>query len=678
MVPASDWPLVARQRRKAGGQLRGVREPEPGVVSITSPPPPHGLLARSWRRLVRLVLGPPLPTEQEAQEQLGPFTGLAVLGADLVASSVYGPEEMLRILALAGAGALALSLPLSVAIVLLLAIVATSYQQTIRAYPSGAGGYIVASDNLGMVLGLVAAAALLVDYALDVAVSVSTGVQSFTSVLPALAPWRVWLALVALALLTLTNLRGIRTTGVLFAAPIYLYLAATLAMVATGVVRWAGGTLPPYNPPPEAGGGPVEALGLFLLLRAFSSGAVALTGIEAVSNGVPYFRPPQARNACTTLLLMAGLFGAAFLGLGFLAAQLRVVPDPSEVETVVSQLTRTLFGRGFFYFMIQVSSVLLLILAANTGFADFPRLLSLLARDRYLPELFALRGSRLSFSNGILLVSILSGLLIVVFQASLARLIPLFTVGAFATFTLSQAGMALHWWRRRAPGWHWRMAINAAGAATTAIVLLVVAISKFVHGAWVVVLVVPLLVLLLLVVHWHYRRAAAAIRLDPRFPEMQPGVLAQELRHHIVIPVAQADRVVFHAIAYLRSLVRAGAGSGAAEPAPVTILIEAVHVTDDKLKARRLRAQWRQLDPGIPLVILESPYRDFAGAVLRYLDVIEHRTPQPAVITIAIPELVAARWWERLLHNAMAVRLKAALRARPRTAVLTVPFHLRR
>ncbi len=661
----------------AGG-LRGVREPEPGVVSITAPAPPRGPLARSWRRLVRLVLGPPLATDQEAKEQLGPLTGLAVLGADLVASSVYGPEEMLRMLALAGAGAVVLSLPLSVAIVLLLAVVATSYYQTIRAYPNGAGGYIVASDNLGMVPGLVAAAALLVDYALDVAVSIATGVQSLTSALPTLAPWRVWLALAALALLTLTNLRGIRTTGVLFALPIYLYLAATLAMVANGVLRWARGTLPPYSPPAGISG-PAEALGLLLLLRAFSSGAVALTGIEAVSNGVPYFRPPPVRNARTTLLLMAGFFGAAFLGLGFLAAQLRVVPDPREVETVVSQLTRTLFGRGTFYFVIQASSVLLLILAANTGFADFPRLLSLLARDQYLPELFALRGSRLSFSNGILLVSALSGLLIVVFQASLARLIPLFTVGAFATFTLSQAGMVLHWWRRREAGWHWRMAINAAGAAATAIVLLVVATSKLVHGAWVVVLVVPVLVLLLRAVHRHYQRASAAIRLDPRFPETRPGALARELRHHIIIPVAAADRVVFHAIAYVQSLVAARSGGGGARPSPTTITLEAVHVTDDKLKARRLRAQWKQLDPGIPLVILESPYRDFAGAVLRYLDVIEHRAPQePALITVTIPELVAARWWERLLHNAMAVRLKAALRARPRTVVLTVPFHLRR
>jgi amino acid transporter len=611
------------------------------------------------------MLGRPISSGRERRERLGWIAALAILGADMIASSVYGPEEMLRTLAQAGPPALAAyALPIAVAIASLLAVLAMSYWQTIHAYPNGAGGYIVASDNLGPLAGLISAAALLVDYSLDVAVSIATGIETATSAAPFLAAWRVPLALLALVLISLANLRGIRTAGATMSAPIYLYIVGTAGVLVIGLVRWMGGDLPPYTPPPgsqELVSNPTAAVGILLLLRAFSSGAVALTGIEAVSNGVPYFKPPEAQNARKTLVALAVCFGGLFLGISFLAGVIGIVPDPAEVETVHSQLTRTLIGAGPVHVIIEASALLLLILAADTGFADFPRLIALLARDGFLPEAFATRGARLAFSNGIVLVTVISAVLIVVFAGSVAALVPLFTVGAFMTFTMSQAGMARRWWRLRSEGWRWRLAINGIGALTTACVLIVVVISKFAYGAWIVVLVLPVIVLALQRVGQHHARVLRHIRVDS--PSTAQRVLAAPMRHYAVVTVEHVDRRVLQAIAYARGLEGH---------------VEAVHVTDSLDEAAHLREQWASMvGPSVPLVILDSPYRATAGALLRYLDFVQRREERHTFITVVLPELLPTRWWHPLLHNYLGWRLKWLLLFRPRTAVTSVPYEAR-
>lgn len=650
-----------------------MREIEPGVYSIRSEPEPRGPGSRLLPRLRRIVLGAPLPSRLERAERVGVLAAVGLIGADMIASSVYGPEEMMRMLGEAGPDALRLAIPIGVCVIVLLAVLAVSYQQTVGAYPSGAGGYIVASDNLGPTLGVIAAAALMVDYTLDVAVSIATGVQSLTSAVPELAGARVWINLGVLAVLTVANLRGIRTAGALFSVPVHLYIVGTLAVLIFGVYRWSSGTLPPYEPSPSAAAAlaqPTEAIGLFLVLRAFSGAAVALTGIEAVSNGVQYFKPPETNNAKKALVLMALAFGAIFMGIAFLASQLGVIADPDEVETVLSQITRTLVGRGWLFVVLQGLALVMLMLAADTGFADFPRLLAMLGNDGYVPSAFSARGVRLSFSNGIVLIALVSGVLIVVFQGSVAGLVPLFTIGAFLTFTFSQTGMVRHWWRKRGAGWHWRMVINGVGAATTTLVLAVVLISKFMYGAWIVVLIVPLIVLALRAVGKHNRRLKAHLRIDPtqahRFVERE----RDQLQHHLVVPVADADRLALHAVAYAGSLVEPTSGDSAQQR------LAAVHVTDDRQTATRLRQEWNAMCLGVPLVILESPYRETADALIRYIDVLQREEGSRTVVTVVLPETLPTRWWHPLLRNYLTWRLKWALLFRPGTSVLSVPYEI--
>jgi amino acid transporter len=640
------------------------------VYSITAAPPPHGRLGRFLHRCRRLLIGRPLPSTRERLERLTWTAGLAILGADLIASSVYGPEEMLRMLSQAGLGALAqYALPLAVAIVVLLGILALSYWQTITAYPNGAGGYIVASDNLGRLAGLVAAAALLIDYTLDVAVSVATGIVSATSAAPVLAEWHLPLALLALALITLVNLRGIRVSGAVVSAPVYLYIFGTAAVIALGLMRWMTGDLPPYTPPAAAQdllAQPVEVVGILLLLRAFSSGAVALTGIEAISNGIPYFKPPEVRNAHRTLAALAIIFSALFLGLSFLSGVIGVVPDPTETETVHSQLTRTLIGSGPAHMALETAALLMLILAADTGFADFPRLVALLSKDGFLPEAFSVRGARLAFSNGIVLVAAVAAVLIVVFNGSIAGLVPLFTVGAVTTFTLSQAGMARHWWRQRTTGWRWRMVINGFGALVTLLVLCIIVASKFVYGAWIVVLVVPIVVLALHALGEHNQRLLRHVRIAS--PEAAQRLLSAGIRHYVVIPVGHVDRRCVEAVAYARTLT---AGS------PHVDRIEAVYVTDDRSAGEALRQQWDRLQTGVPMIILDSPYRATASALLKYLDVVQKREPPHTFVTVMLAELQPTRWWHPLVHNYFAWQLKWLLLFRRGTAVTSVPYAVR-
>ncbi|MBI2885927.1 MAG: APC family permease [Chloroflexi bacterium] len=634
--------------RRLGAGLLAPRE------SVGRPSTPLG---RALEALKRLLIGSPLPSSQELQERLTKFKGLAIFASDNISSSAYASEEIMRVLVLAGA--LSLTMPITLAIIAVLAVVVLSYQQTIRSYPTGGGSYIVARSNLGVLPGLVAAAALLTDYVLTVAVSIAAGVAALTSLFPALFEFRVAAGVAFIAVLCLGNLRGIRESGTIFAGPTYIYLFAIFGLLGYGLWQLATGNLPHYLPSPERGHQTAgEPLTILLALRAFSSGSVALTGVEAVSNGVPAFNPPEARNAQLVLVLMGTFFGSIFLGISFLAGQLGVVPDPSEQETVVSQLTRTLVGDGSpYHYLVQFATAVLLVLAANTAFAGFPRLASILAKDRFLPRQFQFRGERLAFSTGIILLAFLGSVLVTVFEGSVTNLIPLYTVGVFLAFTLSQSGMVLHWFRERAHegGWRWRAAINGFGAAATGLVMIVVGISKFALGAWIVMLLMPVLVVVLWAIHQHYERVeSATVAETPVVPEL--------IHPRVVLPIANLGIPARQAIAFARAI------------APDN-RITAVHVSDDPEERAQLRRAWEDWQPGIQLVIIDSPYRMLSGPLLAYVAAVQQTHPYDT-ITVAIPELVPSHWWEHLLHNQTALRIKAALLFRPGIVVVNVPYHL--
>lgn len=608
----------------------------------------------------RVLIGRPIASAQEHKERLGVFTGLPVFASDNISSSAYATEEIMRVLVLAGVGALSLTLPITLAIIAVLAIVVTSYQQTIAAYPNGGGSYIVASDNLGHAAGLTAAGALLVDYVLTVSVSIAAGIAALTSLFPSFYPHRVALCVGCVALLCLGNLRGIRESGAIFAAPTYLYLIAIAGLFAWAVLRFMTGNVPTYTAPAAWHGAyATRTLGLVLILRAFSSGAVALSGVEAVSNGIPAFKAPETKRARTVLILMGSSFGVIFLGISFLAGHLGILPDPSEQETVISQIARAFVGNGPYLYFIQFATALILVLAANTAFADFPRLLSILARDRFVPRAFAFRGDRLAFTSGIVLLSLLATLLIVVFGGSVTHLIPLYTIGVFVAFTLSQAGMVKHWWVRRHgdQSWEWRAAVNGIGAVTTGVVAVEVAISKFLLGAWIVLLLVPLMILLMWGIGRHYSRMAGA--QQPETP-LRPD----EVRVRPIVPIADLNIPAKQALAFARAIA----------PDEEVAL---VHVTDDVAAADRLRKEWQAWPHGrARLIVIESPYRSLGGPLLRYLDEEDAAHPGDTMLVV-LPEYVPGHWWEQLLHNQTALRLKAALLFHhPGIIVASVPYHV--
>jgi len=622
---------------------------------------PRTRLGRLFARSRAILFGRPLSIHEEIGERLNVFTGLPIFASDNISSSAYATEEIMRVLILAGAGALVLTMPITIGIVIVLAIVVTSYRQTITAYPSGGGSYIVASDNLGTLPGLTAASALLTDYVLTVAVSVAAGVAALTSIFPALFDVRVALGVVIIAFIAMINLRGIRESGLFFSIPTYVYLVSILGVLAIGLFESATGTLPHYEAPASwAVAEGTETLGLVLLLRAFASGSVALTGVEAVSNGVPAFKPPEARNAQIVIVLMGTFFAVIFLGMSFLAGQLGILPDPTEQETVVSQLTATLVGGGSpYHYLVQISTAVLLVLAANTSFADFPRLSSILARDGYLPRIFQYRGDRLAFSAGIVLLAIVAIVLIAAFGGSVSALIPLYTVGVFIAFTLSQTGMVRHWWRLRDTerGWRRRAAINGIGALTTGVVAVEVAFSKFLLGAWVVLLLMPILIAMMLFIHRQYQ--ASAMKLEVRSDIPIPAPHREE---RVIVPVPGINRAVVQAINVGRSIARD---------------VQAVLVTDDPRQATRVQERWHRQLSDVPLVVVESPYRALIGPLLAYLDVLDQAWPadKEAPITfIVIPEYVANSWWERILYNQSARRLRGALLGRRHTVVVNVPY----
>ena len=619
------------------------------------------VLERSgWTRTLRgirtLLIGRPISSEHEQHERLTKVKALAIFSSDNISSSAYGPEEILRVLAFAGAGALSLTLPIAGLIIAMLAIVTISYRQTIKAYPLGASSYIVASDNLGDRAGVLAASALLIGYVVTVAVSVSAGVAALTSILPEIYPYRVVISVAMVVLLTLGNLRGIRESGSIFMAPTYLYIVTMLGIIGYALVRNALGDLPPYTAPPEwaALNEGTQALGLFLLLRAFSQGAVALTGVEAISDGVPAFKSPEWRNARTTLTWAAIIFGILFLGIAYLITTIGIVPDPSEKQTVLSQLVRHVTGNGPVLILAQVATALLLVLAANTSFADFPRLSSFLARDGFMPRQFAFRGERLAFTTGIVALAGLAIVLLVSFSASVTGLIPLYTLGVFLAFTLSQAGMLLRWWRRHEAGWRRGLAINGLGTATTAVVALVVGTSNFFQGSWMVIVLVPALMALLMGIRSHYRNMDRQLHAGTDFDD------DEEPDPIVIVPLARLDRPARRALAFART---------------ISPQATAVHITNDPHTADQLREHWHKLGGRMELVVVESPYRALVGPLLRYMDALQALHPtRPIVVVLA--EVVPRHWWENLLHNQTSLRLKLRLFGRKNTIVADVPFHL--
>jgi amino acid transporter len=641
-------------------KLRRVGEGEFEVTQAGSRPVTGvGRLLASIRHA---LIGQPLATSQLSYERLSKVKALAIFSSDNLSSSAYATEEILLVLILAGTAALTDAIPIALAIAVLAAIVATSYRQTIKAYPNGGGAYVVAKENLGVTASLVAGSSLFVDYVLTVAVSTAAGVAAITSAIPEIADLKIELAVAFVALLTLGNLRGIRESGTIFAIPTYFFIFTFGGMIVIGLARvLLGHDLTAVAPehPVEAG---MQSLTLFLLLRAFASGCAALTGIEAIANGVPYFKPPESRNASTTLVWMATILASFFLGSTLLAHQFDIAP--AEGITVVAQIAQTVFGHGSpFFYAVQVATAMILILAANTSFAGLPAAASVMARDGVAPKQFAFRGDRLAFSNGIIVVGVLSGALLVIFQADTHKLIPLYAFGVFTAFTLSQGGMIFYWRRHREPGWRGALIVNAVGALATGIVAVIIGATKFLDGAWLSMAFMGVLVLVLWIIRQHYldandqlgRGLSGAEGVAEHFYVASAG-----RPQTVIVPVDEINRAVLRTMAYARQL-----SSNAT----------AIHVTDDREEAEALRQQWEESVPDVPLVIVESPYRSLIEPILAYVEGLD-RTQPNHMVTVVLPEFVPKHFWQRFLHNQLPLRLKRALVNRPNTVVVEVPYHL--
>jgi len=662
-------------------------------------------------KLKRVLVGRALRSEQAINERLTKKVALAVFSSDALSSTAYASEEILLVLATAvafgTANAFGYVLPISIAIAALLIIVSISYRQTIHAYPSGGGAYIVAKENLGTLAGLTAAASLLVDYVLTVSVSVAAGVAALTSAAQGtsfawIADYRVLIGVAFIVFICVANLRGVRESGSLFAAPTYLFLFSFLFMIGFGLIKYLSGAEIAVPPPTEdlklAEGYAPQALSLFLLLGAFSNGCAALTGIEAISNGVMAFKQPEARNAARTLIVMAALLCTMFLGTSSLAYLYGI--HPKESETVISQFARLIFTGpiGWFYYVVQFATAAILILAANTAFADFPRLSSLLARDRFIPRQFSNRGDKLVFSNGIVILTVFSSVLVIVFAGDTSRLIPLYAVGVFLSFTLSQAGMVRHWLKVRrfenyddaihtsqvesevnipdallaveqskAPrfvvddvtgrkNWKKSLVINLVGAIATATVLTVFVATKFVHGAWLVVVMIPLLVLMFLAIHRHYVSVATQLSLEKISDTLEP------IKNTVIVPISGIHRGVINALRYAKSI----------SPESVT----AVYVDFEEDATAKLKERWDKLDLGVKLVVLPSPYRELTRPIIRFICRVD-RLRDDDIITVVIPEFVPNRWWQHLLHNQSSLLLKGALLFKENVIVTNVPYHLK-
>jgi amino acid transporter len=609
-------------------------------------------------KLKNTLIGTPLPTQQLAEKRLNKTRALAAFSPDALSSIAYANQEIYLGLVVAGSAGLMLAFPIGLAIVGILAIVAISYYQTVHAYPSGGGSYIVARANLGILPGLIAAGALLLDYLLCAAVSLTAGVDAIASAFPGLYPYRIEIALGLLGLIMLANLRGLRETGTIMAIPVYLFLFTYIPMlVYGGIVLFINGPTPLATVAPPA----TQPLTLFLILHTFATGCTALTGIEAISNGVPAFQRPESKNAGRTLIVMAILMSILFVGSIGLTQFLGVIAGPQE--TILSALARRLLGSGFAYVLIQVSTLLILAVAANTSFADFPRLSAILARDGFLPRQFTGLGDRLVFQNGIIFLAVATGVLIVVFSGNSHLLIPLFAIGAFLAFTLSQSGMVVHWFRERSPNWVIKAFLNGLGAITTATTLLIVGISKFREGAWITLLLIPILVFIFLRIRQHYESVGKQLSLRGLPPDLKPSPLLR-----LVVPVSGVHRGIIDAMDFAQSISKD---------------ITGVYIELDPGAGEQMRKDWECWWPDVPLVILPSPYRSIIGPLLDYLDEDDRKHNDGTLAGVVLPEFIPARWWQALLHNQTSLMIKTALLYRRRTlgfqrVIIDVPYHLKK
>ena len=622
---------------------------------------------RSWRNW---LIGQALPTADAPHQTVSKLVGLAVFGADALSSIAYAPQETLVILAAAGTQALGYAFPISIVITILLAIVSISYVQTIRAYPSGGGAYTVVKENLGEPVALVAGAALLMDYILLAAVTVSSGVAQIISAFPDLFPFRVWLSTGLLGLIAIANLRGVKESGNIFAVPTYFFLVMTTLTVVVGFFRYFSGTLGVVTNPPPLETLHIEPITLFLLLRAFSNGTTALTGVEVIANGVKSFREPRTRNAIVTMIWMSAILGVLFLGIVYLLGEIGAVP--SEFETVISQLARTVFGnRGLLYLGTITATTIILILATNTAFAGFPALSAIIAEDGYMPRQLTFRGSRLVFSRGIATLTAIAAFLIFIFNASVTALVPLWAVGVFLSFTLSQAGMARHWWYNQRPagsqltekeklhpydpGWRWKLAINGLGSITTAIVTLIFAITKFTDGAWIIVLLLPSLVLGFYAVHRHYASLAQDLSLE-HYGQPPPSK-----RHRVIMPVSAIHQGTLEALDYASSLSD-----------DVTV----IHISIDPEQTEKLRHKWSWWGKGARLVVIESPYRTFLEPFLEYVNELCSILQPNERLTIVVPQFIPRHWWHNLLHTQTAFWLRFMLLNKKGIVITEVPYQV--
>ncbi|MGO4545606.1 APC family permease [Paenibacillus sp. 2TAB23] len=602
-------------------------------------------------RFKRILIGRPMKSSEIEGEKLSKLKALAVLSSDALSSVAYGTEQILLVLMVAGFAAVWYSIPISIAVLGLLLVLILSYRQTIFSYPAGGGAYIVAKDNLGVSTGLLAGGSLLVDYILTVAVSTSAGTDAITSAFPSLHDHRVAIALVMIVLLTIINLRGITESASVLAMPVYLFVIAIFILIISGVVKFmAGGA---HTAVPELGA-TVSNISLFLLLKAFSSGCSALTGVEAMSNAIPNFKQPAERNAAKTLIMMGTILGAMFIGISLLAYWYGIMPN--EKETVVSQIANATFGRGVIYYIIQGVTALILFLAANTAYAAFPLLSFMLAKDKYMPNMFMARGDRLGFSNGIIILGVLSALLVIAFHGNTENLIPLYAVGVFIPFTLSQLGMMVRWFKLKPSGWKTRLIINTIGMLTTLAITLIFIFTKFSH-VWMVFIFLPLVIMLFYGIHRHYMNMANELRINMN--EDKPVIKGST----IVVPIAGITRVVNHSLSYAKSL---------------TDNVVAVYVGFDDEDIERMEKKWEEWNPGVRLIVLRSSYRSIIRPLMRFIDTIEWKTSETDHITVLIPQFITKHWWHYFLHNQTSLMLRAYLYAQKDVVIATVPYHLRK
>ena len=653
--------------RKSGDRRVRVERPHspyfryagPGaLVAREAASVPRTRTGRTLARVRHVVFGRPLANEEEIGERLSKKKALAIFSSDAISSSAYATEEILRVLIVAGAAAMLLSIQVSIAIAILLAVVSLSYRQVCRAYPNGGGAYVVARTNLAPVFGLIAAAALLIDYVMTVAVSTASAIAQIQSVFPAAYDVRIEIAFVSIALITIANLRGLRESGNIFAVPTYLFVGLALAIVGIGAIRIVTGTAVPVPPETDALPSGTEALGILLLLKAFAGGSVALTGVEAIANGVPAFKPPEAKNAANTMTAMAILLAILFVGLTVVAVAFGLRPTGEGGKSIVALAAEAIFGVGSpLVYMFAASTALILFLAANTSFNAFPRLAAILSEDGYMPRQFSFRGDRLAYSWGIVLLAAIAFGILWAFGGDTHALIPLYSVGVFLCFTLSQTGMVRHWLRVREPGWRWRLGVNALGGVLTAVVLGIVVFEKFEAGAYLVVIIVPVLVAMMLFISRQYARSSRQLAVDPGLVVSPP-----QREERVVVPIAGLDRASIQAINVGRS---------------IDDDVRAVYISTDPEGAAAVRADFERQVPGVPLVVVESPYRALAGPLLAYLDVLDAAWPpdKPDPITfVVIPEYVARSWWERILYNQSSKRLRKHLLGRRHTVIVNVPY----